>query len=69
MHGINPIMNGISWATIVNPRRMCEGYSSHSVCVYLSVTTKSATNLVYTSKTRCHRVLYGVSRFLSYGFR
>ena len=34
------------------------------VCVYLSVclsvTMKSATYLVYTSKTRCHRILYGV---------
>ena len=30
------------------------------LCVYLSVTTKSATYLVYTSKLRCHRVLYDV---------
>jgi hypothetical protein len=30
------------------------------VCVCLSVTTKSATYLVYTWKTRCHRVLYDV---------
>ena len=36
----------------------------HGVCVCvsvcLSVTTKSATYLVYTSKFRCHRVLYDV---------
>ena len=30
------------------------------VCVCLSVITKSAAYLVCTSKTRCHRVLYGV---------
>ena len=30
------------------------------MCVCLSVTTKSAAYLVCTSKTRCHRVLYGV---------
>ena len=47
---------------------MHEGYGSHSVyvcvcvcvCVYLSVTAKSATYLVCTSKLQCHRVLYGV---------
>ena len=30
------------------------------LCVYLSVTTKSATYLTCTSKVRCHRVLYDV---------
>ena len=45
---------------------MREGYGSHSVCVCvclsvcLSVTTKSATYLVCTSKLQCHRVLCGV---------
>ena len=34
------------------------------VCVCLSVTMKSATYLVYTSKTRCHRILYGVFKAL-----
>ena len=32
---------------IINPRRMCEGYGSHSVCVYLSVTTLAAGYFVY----------------------
>ena len=38
-----------------------KGYSSHFVyvCVCVAVTMKSATYLIYTSKTRCHRVLYG----------
>ena len=31
-----------------------------SVCVCVSVTTKSAAYLVYTSKAKCHRVLYSV---------
>ena len=42
---------------------MHKGYGSHFVClcIYLFVcTTKSATYLVYTPKTRYHRVLYGV---------
>ena len=42
---------------IVYPRRMREGYGSRSVCVCvsvcLSVTTLTATYLVYDSKMRC----------------
>ena len=30
------------------------------LCVYLSVTTLAATYLIYTSKIRCPRVLYGI---------
>ena len=49
--------------TIFNPRCMRRRVTVVvlSVCasVCLSVTTKSATYLVYTSKTRCHRILYG----------
>ena len=36
------------------------GYSSHSVCVCLSVTMLAATYPVYTSQVRCHRVVYGI---------
>ena len=32
----------------------------HRITVVLSVTMKSAAFLVYSSKTRCHGVLYGV---------
>ena len=42
---------------------MRKGYGSRPVCVCVCVcvsTTKSATYLVYTSKTKCHRVLYDV---------
>ena len=45
---------------IVNPRRMREGYGSHSVClcvcvcVCLSVTALAATYLVYTLKAGYH---------------
>ena len=39
---------------------MRKGYDSQSVCVCLSVTTLAAIYLVFTSKIRCLRVLYGV---------
>ena len=52
--------------SFVNPRRMREGYGSHSVCIYvcvcvclsvcLSITTLAATYLVCMSKLRHHRV-------------
>ena len=45
---------------IYNPWRMCEGYGSRSVCVYLSVTTLATTYHVYTLKVRCRRVLCGI---------
>ena len=41
--------------TIINLRRMHEGYSSHSVCVCVSVTKLAATYLlVYTLKVGCN---------------
>ena len=45
----------------INPRRMCEGYCSCSVCLScLSVTTLTATYLICESKLRCYKVPYGV---------
>ena len=43
-------------STLINPRRMREGYGSRfvSVCVCVSVTTLAATYLVYTLKVGCH---------------
>ena len=53
----------------VAPQCMCRRVTvvilSVCVCVCLSVTMKSATYLVYTSKTRCHRVLYGVFKVVA----
>ena len=53
-----------SSSLVINPQRMREGYGSQSVCVcvcvYLSVTTLTATHLIFTSIVRCLRVLYGV---------
>ena len=46
---------------VINPQRMrSKGYSSQFVCVCVSVTTLTATYLVYKAKVRYHRVLYGV---------
>ena len=39
------------------------------LCVCLFVTMKSAACLVCTSKTRCHRVVYGVCKVFVGGFR
>ena len=43
--------------SFINPRRIREGYGSHSVCVCvsvcLSVTTLTATNIVCESKLHC----------------
>ena len=46
------------FVSLVNPRRMREGYGSRSVC--LSVTTLTATYLVFKSQVKCHRVLRDV---------
>ena len=52
--------------SVVNPRRMREGYGSRSVCVCVcvslcvSVTALAATYLVYKSQVRCYKVPYGV---------
>ena len=46
---------------------MIYGYGTHSVrlSVCVSVTTKSAAYLVFTSKGRCRRVLHGVFKILA----
>ena len=48
------------WLGLVNPRRMREDYSSHSVCVCVCVcvcvTALAATYLICMSKVRHHRV-------------
>ena len=49
---------------IIHPQCMHAGYGSRSVC--LSVTMLAATYLVYTSKTRCHKDLYGIKFFKGY---
>lgn len=43
-----------------NPRHMCDGYGSRSVCmsVCMSVCLSATTYLVYTTKMRRHRVSY-----------
>ena len=52
---ICPLLNDNT--PLINPRRMCEGYSSCFVCVCVSVTTAlAATYLVCMSKVRHHRV-------------
>ena len=45
---------------IINPRRVCEGYSSHFVCP--SVTKLAATYmyLVCESQVQCYKTPYGV---------
>ena len=45
-----------SGVSLINPRRMREGYGSRSVClsVCLSVTELAAAYLVYTLKVGCH---------------
>ena len=52
------LLNSIAPHTIINLRRMREGYGSHFVClsVCLSVTALAATYLVCMSKLRHHRV-------------
>ena len=42
---------------------MCHRITVVILCICLSVTTKSI-YLIYTSKVRCHRVLYGVVKIL-----
>ena len=42
--------NMLEKSYIINPQRMRKGYGSHSVCVYLSVTTLAAPYLAYTLK-------------------
>ena len=47
----------------INPRRLCEGYCSRSVCVSvsLSVNSLTATYFVCESQARCYENLYAVS--------
>ena len=54
----------LSEPQMINPWRMREGYGSHSVCTVclcVSVAALAATYLVYKSRVRCYKVLYGVS--------
>ena len=44
----------------INPQRMHEGYSGHSVCICESVTTLTATYLVRESKVLFYKVYYGI---------
>ena len=57
-------MGYVLYIALVNPRRTCARVNVVVLCDCLSfcvsVTMKSATHFVYTSKTRYHRVLYGV---------
>ena len=48
----------LSLVVIINPRRIREGYGSHSVC--LSVTKLAAIYLVYKSKLQCYMIPYGI---------
>ena len=40
--------------TVINSGCMHKGYSSHSVCLCVSVTDLAASYLGYTMKIRCH---------------
>ena len=47
--------------TVINPRRMREGYGSHRVCVSLSVPALAVTYLIYKYQMRSCRVPCGVT--------